>query len=143
MCTDKSLETLREAWVPDIFRRSLKMDMILILHAPPLPTLHTLDCQAFSLQEAKLQSVTSGRNSLGAGFILDLPFFWCVGCVCVCENEDVKWKGCCCRCPVLFGSCSLNIMKKAISIHFNHGGIYISQRLKFCSCLHIYIYIHI
>ena len=55
---------------------SLKMDMILILHVPPLPTLHTLDCQAFSLQEAKLQSVTSGRKSLGAGFILDLPFFF-------------------------------------------------------------------
>ena len=66
---------------------SLKMDMILILHIPPLPTLHTLDCQAFSLQEAKLQSVTSGRKSLGAGFILDLPylfFFWGGG-----ENEHM------------------------------------------------------
>lgn len=65
---------------------SLNMDMILILHVPPLPTLHTLDCQAFSLQEAKLQSVTSGRNSLGAGLILDLPFF--LGGR-VSENEDV------------------------------------------------------
>ncbi len=45
---------------------SLKMHIILTLHVPPLPTLHTLDCQAFSLQEAKLQSVTSGGNSLGA-----------------------------------------------------------------------------
>lgn len=68
---------------------SLNMDMILILHVPPLPTLHTLDCQAFSLQEAKLQSVTSGRNSLGAGFILELPFFLGGRGGRESENEDV------------------------------------------------------
>ena len=121
---------------------SLKMDMILILHVPPLPTLHTLDCQAFSLQEAKLQSVTSGRKSLGAGFILDLPFFFGGGGG-VCENEDVLLEILLLQMsrPVrfLFLECH---EKKAISIHFNHGGIYISQRLKFCSCLHTYICIY-
>ena len=116
------------------------MDMILILHIPPLPTLHTLDCQAFSLQEAKLQSVTSGRNSLGAGFMLDLPyvFFWGGG---VCENEDVLLEIVLLQMshPVRFLFLEYH-EKTAISIHFNHGGIYISQRLKFCSCLHIYRY---
>ena len=116
---------------------SLNMHIMLIIHVPPLPTLHTLDCQAFSLQEAKLQSVTSGRNSLGDGFILDLPFFgggWGVAKMKMC-----CWKFCCCRRPVLFLFLKYH-EKKAISIHFNHGGIYISQRLKCCSCLHIYIY---
>ena len=106
--------------------------MILILHIPPLPTLHTLDCQAFSLQEAKLQSVTSGRNSLGAGFILDLPLFFGGGGVC--ESEDVLLEMLLLQMsrPVRFLFLEYH-EKKAISIHFNQGGIYISQRLKFCS----------
>lgn len=59
----------------------------------------------------------------------------------VCENEDVLLEIVLLQMshPVRFLFLEYH-EKTAISIHFNHGGIYISQRLKFCSCLHIYRY---